>query len=79
MSCGYVLSFTFFKILPDRKFHLFQKICHRTQFNDLVLTDNNVIPTYKVRTSSMLVLVVVGIQRAKCTFCGKSSLNFNGI
>jgi len=71
MSCGYLLSFTFFKVLPDRKLHLSQMICHRTQFNDLVLTDNNVIPTYKVRTSAMLVLVVVGIQRAQMCFLWK--------
>ena len=63
MSCGYLLSFTFFKIFPDRKLHLSQKICHHTQLNDLVLTDSIVILTYQVRTIAMLVLVMVGIQR----------------
>ena len=65
MSCRYLLSFTFFKILPDRKLYLSQRICHRTQFNYLVLTDGNVIPTYKVPTTAMLVLAMVGVQRAQ--------------
>ena len=51
--------------------HLSQKICHHTQFNDLVLTDNNVIPTYKVRMTAILVLVMVGIQRTQMCFLWK--------